>query len=119
MTQEFRTLASDVLDFQGNRLRNTPTIVIGGPSEVTRETLEDSNLYNQQAIVDFLKRFGGSIETNLRRARHYGLDPSRLQAHVAELNSIPMMRLIANDVNELADQLDHRNLLNSNDGAGK
>jgi len=119
MTREFRTLASDMMDFQDHRLRNTPTIVFGGVSEVTRKTLEDSNRYNQQAIVDFLKRFGGAIESALRRTRPYGLDPSRLQSHVAELNSIQMMRLIASDVNELADQVDYRNLLSSDGGAGK
>jgi hypothetical protein len=114
MTQEFRTLASDVLEFQDNRLGNRPTLVFGGPSDVTRKTMEDSNHYNQQAVVDFLKRFGGPIESVTRRVRPYGLDSTRLQRHVTDLNSIQMMRLIADDVNDLADQLSHGNLVSSN-----
>jgi hypothetical protein len=114
MTQEFRILASDVLEFQENRLRNRPVLVFGGPSDVTRKTMEDSNHYNQQAVVDFLKRFGGPIESVTRRLRPYRLDATRLQRHVIDLNSIQMMRFIADDLNDLADQLGDANLVSSN-----
>lgn len=113
-SQEFRTLASDVLEFQDNRLRNRPTLVFGGPSDLTRKTLDDSNRYNQQAVVDFLKRFGGPIESVVRQVRPYGFDSTRLQRHIIDLNNIQMMRLIADDVNDLADQLGHGNLVSSN-----
>lgn len=114
---ESHTLASDALDFQDDKLRNAPGLFLiavpGGP-ELMRKNIEDSIRYNQQAVVDFLKRFGGPIESILRRARPYGLDTSRLQRHVGDLNSIQMMRLIAGDLNDLADQLDRGNLLTSN-----
>jgi hypothetical protein len=114
ITQGFRTLAGDVLEFEGNRLRNSPVLVFGGLSDLTRKTMEDSNHYSQQAVVDFLKRFGGPIESVMRRVRPYGLDSTRLQRHVIDLNNIQMMRSIADDVNDLADQLDHGNLVSAN-----
>lgn len=110
-----RTVASDALDFQGNKLRNLPMIVIGGFSpDLTRKTMEDSSRYNDQAIVEFLKRFGGPIESIMREIRPYGIDTSRLQRHIEELNSIQMMRLIADDLNDIANQLDPGDLLSSN-----
>ena len=76
--RDARSQASDVLEFQAREFRNLPGIVIGGPAEITRRTMEESNRYNQKAIVDFLKKFGGPVESVMRRARPYGIDPSRL-----------------------------------------
>jgi hypothetical protein len=115
ISQQARTVASDVLDFQANKLVNSPVIVLSGPApELTRRTVDDSNRYNQQAVVDLLKRFGGPIESIMREVRPYGIDTSRLQRHIEELNSIQMMRLIADDVNDIADQLNPGDLLSSN-----
>jgi len=119
MSEDFHALAGDVLDFQGNRLRSAPLLIIGGQPDLMRQSMEQSNSYNQQAIMDFLKRFGGPIESVMRRTKPYGLDISRLQSHIIDLNSIQMMRLIADDVNDLADQLDHGNLVSANGGAQK
>jgi hypothetical protein len=111
--REARSQASDALQFQEQELGHTPTVVFGGPAEITRKTMEDANRYNQQAIVDFLKKFGGPIESVMRRGRRYGVDPSRLQRHIMELNSIPMMQLVANDLNDIGDQLHQGTLVGS------
>jgi hypothetical protein len=83
--------ASDVLDFQEERLRNTPIILIGGAADLSRKTMEDSQFYNRQVIIDFLKTFGGPIESILRQVKAFGVDTSQLQRHIAELNSIQMI----------------------------
>ena len=105
-----RTYASDVLDFQEEQLRGLPTILIGGATDLSRKSMEDSQFYNRQAIIDFLKTFGGPIESVLRQVKPFGFDTSRLQRHIEELNSIQMFRLIADDLNDLAGQLSEGNL---------
>jgi len=109
LMQETRVCASDILSFQDIELSNKPTtilIAVPGGQELMRKSMEDSIRYNDQAIVEFLKTFGGQIESIMRRVRPYGLDTSRLERHVAELNGIQMTRLIADDLNDLADQMD-------------
>jgi 23S rRNA maturation mini-RNase III len=116
LAREAHTLASDVLDYQGDRMRNIPIRIMmavpGGPEKMRRNE-EDILHYNDQAIMDFLKKFGGEIESIMRRTKPYGLDTSQLQGHIANLNSIQMMRLIGDDLNDVAGQLDQRRLLTS------
>jgi hypothetical protein len=105
-----RICASDVLDFHEERLRNLPTMLIGGAADLSRKGMEDSQRYDRQAIIDFLKTFGGPIESILRQVKAFGVDTSQLQRHMAELNNIQMIRLIADDLNDVAGQLSQGNL---------
>jgi hypothetical protein len=92
--------------------------VPGGPEQMRRNE-SDILHYNDEAIMDFLKSFGGRIESIMRKARPYGADTSRLQAHILNLNSIQMMRLIGDDLNDVAEQLEKGNFFRSTGGAEK
>jgi hypothetical protein len=107
---EFHTVAGSTLEFQSNKLNDRPMVVLialpGGP-ELMRKNNDEINRYNQEAALEFFKRFGGPIDSLIRRSRPFGLDTSRLQAHLLDLNSIQMIRLIGDDLNDLGDQLEH------------
>ncbi len=122
LRKELRSLAGNILDFQTDKLANIPPailIAVPGGQETMRKNMENSIRYNQEAVLELLKRFGGPIDACIRRVRPYQLDTTRLQSHVADLNSIQMITLIANDLSGLADQLDDGNLLSSSSGAQK
>jgi hypothetical protein len=61
--------ASNVLDFQAEELNNRPMLVliaVPGGSELMRENNDKINRYDQEALLDFLKRFGGPIDGLIR-----------------------------------------------------
>ncbi len=64
------------------------------------------NEHKQQAVIRFLSRFSIPVADIIRDARNRGLDASPLEGHMAALNSIQMMRLVAADVMSLANQLE-------------
>jgi hypothetical protein len=104
-----RALARDILDFENEKTISQPVTILSvlpGGEEAMRRNLEDLDHYDQAATTDFLKQFGGPLDGVARKIRPYGLDTSRLQRHIETINNIVAMRLVANDLNDVADQLE-------------
>jgi hypothetical protein len=92
--------------FEEEMERSSPTQILSSTSaELTTRSMEICNEHNHQAVVRFLYRFSVPVADIIRDARDRGLDASLLEGHMAALNSIPMMRLVAADVMSLAEQL--------------
>jgi hypothetical protein len=92
--------------FEQEMERSSPPLILSTSSaDVTNRSLERSNEHNQQAVIRFVTRFSIPVANIIRDSRQRGLDASPLEGHMAALNSIQMMRLVAADVSSLADQL--------------
>jgi hypothetical protein len=104
-----RALAFDILDFENEKTSTRPATILSAlaTGEATmRRNSEDIGRYDQAAVTDFSKQFGGLVNGVTRKIRPFGLETSRLQRHIETINNILVMRLIANDLNDLADQLE-------------
>lgn len=101
--------AAEMSSFEQEMERSLPPFIVSTSSaDVTNRSLEMCNEHNQQAVIRFLSRFSVPVADIIRDSRERGLYASPLEGHMAALNSIPMMRLVAADVSSLADQLDKR-----------
>jgi hypothetical protein len=105
-----RALANEMLDFENERTVGRPPTIVGGfaggGEDIMRRNFEQITLYERTAVTDCLKRFGGSVNGIVRKSRPYALDTGRLQRHIETICNLLMIRLIANDLNDLAGQLD-------------
>jgi len=104
-----RALARDMLDFENEKTVTRPVTIfsaVPGGEQTMRRNSEDIGRYDQAAVTDFLKEFGGPVNGVTRKIRPYALDTSRLQRHTETINSIQAMRLVANDLSDLANQLE-------------
>jgi len=104
-----RGLARDILDFENEKTTARPVTIVSaapGGEETMRRNSENIGQYDQAAVTDFLKQFGGPVNGIVRKIRPFGLDTSRLQRHIEAINNILVMRLVANDLSDLADQLE-------------
>lgn len=101
------TLARDILDFENEKEMSRPAmiLVVAGGEATMRRNSEEIAHYDVDAVTEFLKQFGGPMNGFVRKSRPYDLDTSRLQRHIATINNILVMRLIANDLADLSDQL--------------
>jgi ribosome modulation factor len=98
--------SAEMSSFEEEMERSSPTQILSSTSaELTTRSMEICNELNHQAVVRFLSRFSVPVADIIRDARDRGLDASLLEGHMAALNSIPMMRLVAADVMSLAEQL--------------
>ena len=100
----------DMLDFENERTVGRPPTIVGGfaggEEDIKPRNFEQITLYERTAVTDCLKRFGGSVNGIVRKSRPYALDTGRLQRHLETICNILIIRLIANDLNDLAGQLD-------------
>jgi hypothetical protein len=109
LATRMRALARDILDFENEKTITRPVTILSavpGGEQTMRRNSEDIAHYDQAAVTDFLKRFGGPVNGVARIVRPYTLDTSRLQRHIETINCIPAMRLVATDIIDLADQLE-------------
>ena len=113
VAREARILASDILSFEWEAEKGRPVTILNatpGGQYQTLQSMDAGSLYDSQRLIDFFKRFGGRIEGLLQRTKVYGLDEGHLQAHVTYLSSLAMMRIIASDLDSLADNIEKTNL---------
>jgi hypothetical protein len=111
LAQELRSLASDILSFEGMARTGMPVEIEstnpGAQLQVERSREEVAN-YISGKIIEFLREFGPRIESEKTKLRPYGLDVSHIEEHVTYMNSIPLTDQIARDLTSLASQLDQK-----------
>ena len=113
VAKEARILASDILSFESEAEKGRPVMILNatpGGQYQTLQSMDAGSLYDSQRLINFFKRFGGRIENLIQRTKVYGLDEGQLQAHVAYLSSLAMTRIIASDLEALADDIDKTTL---------
>jgi hypothetical protein len=108
LAAEAAGLSRDVLDCENEKTVARPATIfsaVAGGEETMRRNSEENGRYDRAAVTEFLKQFGGPVNAIVRKIRPYGLDTSRLQRHIETINNIQVMRLVANDLTDLAEQL--------------
>jgi hypothetical protein len=104
-TRALRRLATEIIAFQEEMQRTSPPLVLSSISEeVTNRSLQMCNEHKHQTVIRFLATFSARLTDVIRDTKENGPDASPLETHLAALNSIAMMRLIAADVSSLANQ---------------
>lgn len=106
--QYAHSLALAVLDFQNQQSSSSPPLIVSVIPGATFASHEAIQRHDREAVTKFFMQFGGPLTSAARKFGSYRLDTSGLKRHMAALDSITAMRLVADDLNDLADQLESR-----------
>jgi hypothetical protein len=80
MSEGVNAEAAEILDFENEKEANRPPMILAavpGGDETMRRNQGDLLRYENGAVRDFIKLFGGRVNDLIRRVRPYGIDTSR------------------------------------------
>ena len=102
-------LFGDITSYSSTLDISRPPLVLSSMSaDVTQKSMAEQGRFEGNAVLDFLKLYGGPLYEVKKRCRELGIDTSRLEGHLSTLRGTVMFRVIANDLQDIAEELEQR-----------
>jgi hypothetical protein len=107
VASQARQLFTDILSFKNLVDANRPMRVLymAAPAR-TEATITSETQYEQSALLTFFAKFGDRIYQVKLSMGKQGVDTSTLDTHLAQLVNTQVLRLVALDLEGMAEQLD-------------
>jgi hypothetical protein len=107
IASQARRLFTDILSYKNLVDANRPIRVLYTSSPTLTETsITAEAQYEQTALLNFFAKFGARIYQAELSMKNEGLDTSSLDSHLAQLVNTQVLRLVALDLEGMAEQLD-------------
>ena len=107
--EKARRAADALLTYESDIELNRPPLILAvSASAITERTIAAGEQFEKNTLLDFCRRFSGLLYELEQEFREQGVDTSRLHTHLAQLMNTQMIRLMAFDLNAMADQLENR-----------